>query len=477
MMKTASRILCGVLSVIALCVLSSCEKEKKEYNEEEARIEALKEVLSEAKYELVGDETYTLIEMADLLYGKPDTDLLTVNPDNAREEFIKRNLEISESHKKDDQLLGGIAPFFHIFKFNYTSVDQMGNPIELSAFMSAGSYLFDYTDQDHIYLVCPYTHTKEDECATKSDGGKEFLTFLSTDNLFIMPDGQGFGVNAGNVQPYIDHNTQAKQIYDALIAGFHIYTNTYEGEMENDWTLRVIGASQGAGDAMAVHKYLDTNGYSAKFPGIGDIFFSYGDMMSFEYSYVCCGPYDPVATMEYYYSTRELEYPVVVPMVVKSMLGCNPELARKYKESDFYTDKYNEHKAEFDNLYAKKTADADGINEKMAEYLNTESDKKILADDDHVFIERILNATVLDKNSQICKDFMACLSKQDLTKGWKPRTETYLYSSKGDHIVPPENTDELAELFNSCGVSCSVDWEMTDQGHILTCGKFMGLWW
>lgn len=477
-MKTASRFFWGMLSVLALCIMSSCDKEEKEFNEKEAKIEALKDVLSEAKYEIVSTEKYTLTEMADLLYGKPESGFDTSDPDNAREKFIKRNQEIIDSYIKDNQLDGNFAPYFETFEFNYWSTDQMGNPIELSAFMSAGSYLFDYTDQDHIYLVCPYTHTKEDECATKNGGGKEFLAFLSIDNLFIMPDGQGFGTDAGNVQPYIDHNTQAKQIYDALAAGYRLYTNTYEGEMEDDWTLRVIGASQGAGDAMAVHKYLDTNTVVITWPwGNVTVTYTLGQLLCFEYSYVCCGPYDPVATMEHYYSTRELEYPVVVPMVIKSMLGCNPDLAKKYKESDFYTDEYNKHKAEYDKLYAEKSTDADGINEKMAKDFNTESDKKILADDDHVFIERILNSTVMDKNSEICKDFMACLKKQDLTTGWKPITKTYLYSSKGDKIVPPINTTELAELFNSCGVFCDVDWEMTDQGHIFTCGKFMGLSW
>lgn len=479
-MKRVSRLFLGVLSVIALCVLSSCEKEeKKEYNEDEVRIEALKAALSEAKVELVSEEKYTLTEMADLLYGKPNSDLVTLKPDDAREQFIKRNQAIIDSYKKDTggSVYSVYTPFFHSIKYRYTSTDQKGRPIELSAYMVVGSYMFDFTDQNHIYLICPYTHTKEDECATKDELAFEKMTFLSIDNLFIMPDGQGFGADAGNVQPYIDHNTQAKQLYDALIAGFHIYTEEYNGEMEGDWTLRVIGASQGAGDAMAVHKYLDTNGRTVKWPAIGDIFISYGAMMCFEYSYVCSGPYDPVSTLESYYSIRELEFPCVIPLVIKSMLECNPELSKKYDESNFYSAAYNQRKAEYDMIYRDKTMKTSDLNKKLAEDLNTEADKKILSGDDHVFIDRILCPSVLDKNSQIYKDFMACLKKQDLTTGWKPKTKTFLYASNGDKTVPPINTTKLAELFISNGTSCEVDWEMTDQGHIFTCGKFMLLPW
>ena len=185
--------------------------------------------------------------------------------------------------------------------------------------MSVGAYALGsfFTDQDHIYLVCPYTHTREDECATKDNGGYEFSLFLSFDNMFIMPDGQGFGSDAGNVQPYVDHETQARQIYDALVAGYSLY-NAEGGEMETGWTLRVVGASQGGGDAMAVHKLLDTTPYSPSWP----IPLKY--MWCFEYSYVCCDPYSPEATMQAYHDEGVVHYPCVVPLVIKSMLAANP---------------------------------------------------------------------------------------------------------------------------------------------------------
>ncbi len=463
---------------MALLGISSCYNDDKinsDPDKDEVLDIGLEEIVSDARYSIISSENRTVEEMAILLFGYSLEDEET---NNARERFLKANEEKADSLQR---ILGTVSPMYTTWEYEYYSVDQAGNPIKLSAFMSAGSYWWfgmEYTDQDHIYLICPYTHTLEGECATKDDGGYEFASFLSTDNLFIMPDGQGFGSNAGNVQPYIDHNTQARQIYDALVAGYNIYCND-GGEMEDDWTLRVVGASQGGGDAIAVHKYLDTSEYcTARMPGGATYRFTLGDYWRFEYSYACSGPYSPVETLKNYFSSRELEFPCVIPMVIKSMLGCNAELAAKYKESDFYTDKYNGVKAKYDEIYRKKTLNTSDINESLAEDLNTDGDKEILSDKDcHVFINRILNQEVLNENSQIYKDFMACLEKQDLTSGWVPETRTYLYASYGDKTVPPVNTVKLAKLFQDCGVSVEVDWEMMDSGHTVTCTKFMALSW
>lgn len=104
-----------------------------------------------------------------------------------------------------------------------------------------------------------------------------------------------------------------------------------KGKMKDDWKLRVIGASQGAGDAMAVHKLLDTT-------PIDDFGTYLRDAWNFDYSYVCCGPYCPEATMQAYHRDGVVYYPCVVPLVIESMLDChwNSEVRWtrwKYKKS------------------------------------------------------------------------------------------------------------------------------------------------
>lgn len=102
---------------------------------------------------------------------------------------------------------------------------------------------FNDKDPEHIVFICPYTHTQAKECATESDGGVESYTF-GKPNLFIIPDGQGFGANKDAQQTYLAHHLHAQQYYDCLVAADRIYRER-GGKYETDWDLHVVGTSQG----------------------------------------------------------------------------------------------------------------------------------------------------------------------------------------------------------------------------------------
>ena len=453
----------GVLfSLIVLLGLSSCEKEPQD------TAPSMDEWLADVKYNIIEHDYYSVEEMADLLYG-----LEGANPDNndLRRRFIEN------SQLPNDDIDQGWAPGYHLFWYEYYSTDQLGNVVKLSAFMSAGEYWWfgaHYTDQDNIYLICPYTHTKEDECATKDNGGYEFMTFLSLDNLFIMPDGQGFGSNSGNVQPYVDHITQAKQIIDAMEAGFKIYMDK-GGKMENNWKLRVIGASQGGGNAMAVHKFLDTRTKTVKsiWPWDRNLHtYYYRSIWNFDYSLVCCGPYSPEVTMQTYKTWRQMSYPCVIPLVIKSMLARHPELTtvKGYKEEDFFSGKWNENKADFDRIYRDKTMNSDDLNYYICNKLGLNVVREH-NDPPMVPLDKMLSTDMLNPDSQIYKDFMECLKEQDLTSGWKPYTKTKIWYSDHDEVVPCANAEKLIRLFESNNVRC----EKTErhEGHVSVCQDFI----
>lgn len=341
--------------------------------------------------------------------------------------------------------------------------------------MAAGLYWWfgnHLTDQDNIYLICPYTHTKEDECATKDNGGYEFKSFIfSYDNLFIMPDGQGFGSDAGNVQPYIDHQTQAQQIIDAMEAGYKIYKDD-GGKMEKDWKLRVIGASQGGGNAMAVHRFLDTHSKIVPGPGGRGIGTYYRIMWNFDYSYVCCGPYSPEVTMQTYSKWGKLSYPCVIPLVIKSMLESYPKLTleKGYKEKDFFSGEWNQNKEEFDRIYRDKTMTADDLNYYICKKLGLSVVREHY-DLPIVPLGKMLSEDMMNTDSQIYKDLMECLKEQDLTSGWKPYTKTKLYYSTEDEIVPYANTQKLIKLFESNNVKCEK--HERHEGHVEVCTDFI----
>lgn len=415
-------------------------------------------------------ELVSVEEMADRIYG-PDGANGDEELAEARKAFLVNCKYVSDSIANATGE-NGFSLFFDTHKFTYSTIDEHNEPLTLSAWMcwSVEYKLFGANkilDQSNIVFICPYTHTKWDECATVSDGGMERKTLLS-DNLFIIPDGQGFGVNKDAPQTYLAHHLHAQQYYDCLVAADRIFREK-GGKYKKDWALNVVGASQGGGDALALHQYLETHDYeydltayydsnNAKDKKIADeicnqegvtagtkiITKSLAEQWRFAYSYVAVGPYNPEETFKAYLEWGALSFPCVLPMVLKTMLAMNPDLASKYEEERFYSDIYLKNKDDFDKIILKKTLTTDEFTETM---------RKLLAYDDEpdgapvkVPIDRVLSKEMLDTNSEMCQDMMAALRKEDLTSGWAPNAKVRMYTCSDDEVVPYINSVLLKDF-------------------------------
>lgn len=452
------------------------------------------------EYEVVEEEHLSIEEMA--AYFDEDIANGVEGAQESKDEFLERWQKIADSLATAGEIDNQAAFHFEKRSFNYKTVDQFGKPITLSAFTGWAIYRkFKWPrmrwvpfEQNHVILSCPYTHTLGDECASKDKGGWEFRLMLH-DNLFIMSDGQGFGVDQDHVQTYLNHGTHARQYFDALVAGMKVYDNDYRGgKYEKDWNLLVVGASQGAGDAIAVHKYLDTQTTSLNLVpyykeestaeaanlicerygvpyGTETVSVPLRDKYRFKQSIICCGPYCPEATMQKYQSDKKLSYPCVIPLVIKSMLACYPKLADKYNETDFFSDEWNKNKKDFDNIYLHKTKNSDDLNKYIREKLKTKNEKIA---PEYLPLDRMLSADMLDPDSEICQDLMECLREQDLTKGWSPITETYIYWSDKDEVVPPVNSDLLTSHFGSSHIKKKIN---LGRGHVWSCRLYMVRSW
>lgn len=433
--------------------------------------------------------------MAESMFG-PDDEI----DDEFKAEAKKKFLELCDEKRAElsrEDPDGARAFRFKKLNFSYETVQQNGGSIWLSAFMGFAIHINDNPyDQNHILFCCPYTHTYGVECATRDGGGWEFKTMLS-DNLFIMPDGQGFGDDALSVQTYLNHELHAQQYYDAFRAGYDIYIEDEHGTLEDDWTLRVVGASQGAGDAIALHKFLDknykrldlTNYYNEGRRAAADAacrMFGYPkgtkyievplcNIHRFEYSYVCSGPYCPEATMQTYSRWTKMSYPCVIPLVIKSMISCYPELLKYGGEEAFFSKEWNDNKADFDKLYREKTMESKKLNRYICLKLGVDEGVPMLP------LDKMLSQEMMDTNSPIYRDLIECLKKQDLTTDWRPRTRTYLDYTKNDEVVPCENTERLVALFKANNVQCTTaDYSyggILNVGHVSCCTGYITSSW
>ena len=452
----------------ALFATASCEIEGgNEYSEEDIdgfMQEVFWDQTEVPEYTIISEGKFNYEEMAERYFG-PDGDLDGEALD-AKKEYLKGYEEML----KEDPDNAVLDKTYNIFSFS--TRDHEGQMRKLSAIM-----LYD-DEPENVIFCCPYTHTKEEECATESIGGYEALTFFQS-GLFIMPDGQGFGADENHVQTYLNHELHAKQYYDALKVGQKIYEDRY-GDLEDDWTLRIVGASQGAGDAIALHRFLDKNYKTLNlskyyktgrrdeankicaeynYPkGSPTIEVPLRDVHRFEYSYVCCGPYCPEETMRTFSEWKKIDYPCVIPLVIKSMLACDPVFAETYPEDAFFSGRWNEMKTQWtwgiaplEELYLKKTLPSDELNEHICRVLGV---ARQTTPGPTVPLWEMLSDAMTKTDSPIYKDLMQRLREQDLTTGWKPRTPTKLHYCRDDNVVPYVNTQKLIQLFQSNNCTC-----------------------
>ena len=141
------------------------------------------------------------------------------------------------------------------------------------------------------------------------------------------------------------------------------------------------------------------------------------------------------------------------------MLDSYPDIMGKWKEEDFYSEKYLKVKSQIDQLLSSKVYKSKEIIARMKELLDCET----------VTTADILSEAALDSNSDMSKAFFQCLDKNDLTQGWTPVHKIKLYCSKEDEVVPYENSEAVKNAFGN-----QVEVRYCTGGHKGTCTKWYG---
>lgn len=380
------------------------------------------------------------------------------------------------------------AYYFQYYKYTYPSVDAHGDSVMLSALAA-----FPYGDEihpDNVLIGCHITITDNDQAPSEfidhgsmtSDvrmlighaRGNKDARYCK--NLVIIPDFLGYGVTADKPHPYLYEELTARNVVDATRHGIDLFLgDSYEAEgamvqrsfASDDWKTVITGYSQGGAVALAVHKFIETNGLADELHLLGS---------------VCgAGPYDPVATLRWYCSTGKVYLPVVIPLMLKGMVDANPYL-NNYAISDILTEKFlatgivdmiadkNLTTAEIDNALLAWSARSDTefklykpdgtpyggtTNESTDVYARIEDclQPDILAyfmDDSHFTRANDPLKRTPDGHS-LAIDMHKALESNNLTVGWKPEHRMLIFHSEGDEVVPYENARSAMEkLHDDC---------------------------
>ena len=357
------------------------------------------------------------------------------------------------------QALGNpdIQIVFRKTSYNYPSTDVNGEPLTLSAAAFWLGYFADgvWNDlqPDNICLMEHYTITSDAETPTNAFALEMFIT---GNTLTIMPDYIGYGVTKDLPHPYLNHDVCAINSIDALTAGYELFKDKGECGMSNGWKLYLAGASQGAANAIAVHKCMDTDPELAA-------------KWNFASSNCSSGPYSPVATIDKYLSDGKVAYPVVFPLVMKTMFDSYPDIMAGFTEEMAYSQNYLDTKAEIDAMLAGKMHNTAAINQVFMEKVRKTVDANLA--EGEIYLADILSPAMLDKESAICKALYRCLEKNDLTKGWTPVHPMKLHYSPADAVVPQENSHAILEAFGEDIVTLEQSSLPTD--HTTTCSLWM----
>jgi hypothetical protein len=346
---------------------------------------------------------------------------------------------------------------FRKITYLYPSTGVSGEPLTLSAvafwlgYFSNG--VWNDLKPENICLMEHYTITSDAETPSNTFSLEMFIT---GNTLTIMPDYIGYGITKDMPHPYLNHDVCAINSIDALTTGYDLFKDKCKNGMSEGWKLYLAGASQGAANAVAVHKYLDTNlELAAKW--------------NFASTNCSSGPYNPVATIDKYLSDGKVAYPVVFPLVMKTMFDSYPEIMEGFTEEMVYSQNYLAVKSEIDGLIAGKTHNTAEINQVFIDKVRKTVDASLA--DNEIYIADILSPEILDKESPICKALYQCLEKNDLTKGWTPVHPMKLHYSSNDMVVPQENSLAILEAFGENIVTLEKSPLPTD--HTTTCSLWM----
>lgn len=373
---------------------------------------------------------------------------------------FKQPLEMAFTMREGalEQALGtDIQIGFRKVTYTYPSTDVKGQPITLSA---AAFWLGYYEggkwndlQPDNICLMEHYTITSDAEAPSNTFALEMFITGNA---LTIMPDYIGYGITKALPHPYLHHDVCAINSIDALSSGYDLFGDQGECGMAEGWKLYLAGASQGAANAIAVHKCMDTNEeLAAKWRFAG--------------SNCSSGPYSPVVTIDKYLADGKVAYPVVFPLVMKTMFDAYPEIMKGFTEEMAYADNYLTVKAEIEAMIASKEHNTAAINQVFFDKVRKAVDDNLA--EGEIYLTDILSPEMMDKESALSKAFYRCLEANDLTKGWTPIRPMKLHYSPYDAVVPQENSFAILEAFGADIVTLQEQALPVD--HATTCSLWM----
>ena len=414
-----------IVSVLAIAAASACHPDDSD--------DMNGSFVEDPAYTVISDQTYDFEEfLLDFLTDSPLASSLT----DVQKILVAGLLDGYVTGLENELGISGGELGFRRVTYLYESTDQYGKKQDLSAMAlwlgKLNGRRWKEISPENICLMEHYTITSDAECPSE---GFPFESFINGNSLVIMPDYIGYGATSDMIHPYMNHELCAVNSVDALEAGFELFDELSAADMKTGWQTIVAGASQGGGNALAVHKYMDTRpDLSAKW--------------NFSHSYCAAGPYSPSLTVRKYIEVGKTDHPVLFPLTLKGLRDSYPEILGRFPEERMFSQAYIASKDIIDAALESRQYTTAELNDLCIEYLKTTSDDRDLASDE-IYVEDIVSDELLDSGSELYAALFECLEMNDLTEGWTPVHPIKLYYSEVDTVVPADNAFAVRDAFGT----------------------------
>ena len=353
--------------------------------------------------------------------------------------------------------------------FTYESVDGNNQPVRLSAVLYTPLITW-FTDLDKGFLVCHPTTTED---ATAPSGHLpmdwQVCSLVSEDAFVVHPDYCGYGISSNKQHPYLIQDVTARECIDAYLAGYKIVTQTMGLSLEKDFYTIIFGYSQGGSVSLASMKYIESG------------MLSDADAKKINLKQVFCGdgPYSPPATMDQWLADsnsklnakgeevgyQPMAYACVLPLIMLAAKDSyDKDCMRTVTFEDLFTPAVLNSRA-FDVIKNKELS-TDNV-DKIFTQINCKYMYQIFSD--NILIKDTVKVdgqpVVLKTNSDgskvykvniaynttnpIYKCVRRALTKNDLTTGWVPKTQTIFVHEPTDPVVPYCNMERAREAFGT----------------------------
>ncbi len=317
------------------------------------------------------------------------------------------------------------------YSFKYKSKDGAGREVTLSGALTVPTLSGKVLIGKNLIL-----ENRPTECNDENLPSNKFIIanlLCLGGNPLVVSDLLGYGASRDSIMSYCCQHIAAHNSVDAAMAAQCMLARETCGKLIKK-PLPVINAgySQGGYDALAVHKYMETEASAQE-----------KELVDIKRSFCGAGPYDLAEFQKAAFGREAFLYAPFMLLSNISMLNYHANLLEGYKISDFMSEEARE--AELVAMIESGNYGNNHIISWAAETVGPSP-----AD--------VFSSDMADPESTLCKDLMKAVDCENLIKGWAPQKPLYFFHGTYDDCVPVECTKAAEAAFgNLANVSFEYD--------------------